>query len=135
VEADPGTVSALTLDRGFTDRMGQLNHARGGRIRTRGSGERGDGRLPRREDARRAAGDLAEPGSGTWPTAAGSKPSIRAGGPGDDEGGPGDSPASVAWLRSGRGTGYSPTSGRGGADPAPRGMAFGPGAGRPRQND
>ncbi len=31
---------------------------------------------------------------------------IRPGGPSDDEGGPGDSPASVAWLRAGRGTGY-----------------------------
>jgi len=31
---------------------------------------------------------------------------IRGGGTSDDEGGPGDSPASVAWLRSGRGTGY-----------------------------
>jgi DNA polymerase III alpha subunit len=103
--------------RGLTDRMGQLNHARGGRIRTGGQGERDDGRLPRPEDARRAETSTANdadhgPGSGTWPTAAGSRPSIRAGGPGDDEGGPGDSPASVAWLRSGRGTGYSPTSGR-----------------------
>ena len=33
-------------------------------------------------------------------------------GPSDDEGGPGDSPASVAWLRAGRGTGY-------GAEPPP----------------
>ncbi len=33
-------------------------------------------------------------------------PSTRTGGPGDDEGGPGDTPASVAWLRAGRGTGY-----------------------------
>ena len=31
---------------------------------------------------------------------------IRGGGHSDDEGGPGDSPASVAWLRAGRGTGY-----------------------------
>ena len=31
---------------------------------------------------------------------------IRPGGPGDDEGGPGDTPASVAWLRAGKGTGY-----------------------------
>jgi error-prone DNA polymerase len=31
---------------------------------------------------------------------------IRSGGTSDDEGGPGDSPASVAWLRAGRGTGY-----------------------------
>ncbi len=34
------------------------------------------------------------------------KPAVRAGGTGDDKGGPGDSPASVAWLESGRGTGY-----------------------------
>ncbi len=33
------------------------------------------------------------------------KPAVRAGGPADDKGGPGDSPASVAWLKSGRGTG------------------------------
>ena len=32
---------------------------------------------------------------------------IRPGGRGDDEGGPGDTPASVAWLRDGRGTGYA----------------------------
>ena len=31
---------------------------------------------------------------------------IRGGGTSDDEGGPGDTPASVAWLRAGRGTGY-----------------------------
>jgi len=31
---------------------------------------------------------------------------IRRGGSSDDEGGPGDTPASVAWLRAGRGTGY-----------------------------
>ncbi len=31
---------------------------------------------------------------------------IRPGGSTDDEGGPGDTPASVAWLRAGRGTGY-----------------------------
>ncbi len=39
------------------------------------------------------------------PTA--SPPSIRPGGPADDEGGPGDTPASVAWLRAGKGTGYA----------------------------
>ncbi len=39
------------------------------------------------------------------------RPAIRPGRPGssgDDEGGPGDTPASVAWLRAGRGTGYGP---------------------------
>ena len=51
--------------------------------------------------------------SGTWAMAAGSKPSIRAGGASDDKGGPGDSPASVAWLQSGRGTGYGAPAGPG----------------------
>ncbi len=90
---------------------------------------------------------VADPGPGTWGPASGSKPSIRAGGSGDDEGGPGDTPASVAWLRAGRGTGYaaaasaSPPSVSGpllptGPDTATaRGMAFGPGAGRPRRSD
>jgi DNA polymerase III alpha subunit len=44
--------------------------------------------------------------SGMWEEAPESPPAIRAGGRSDDEGGPGDSPASVAWLRAGRGTGY-----------------------------
>ncbi len=44
--------------------------------------------------------------TGTWERAPGSAPAIRSGGRGDDEGGPGDSPASVEWLRAGRGTGY-----------------------------
>jgi DNA polymerase III alpha subunit len=45
--------------------------------------------------------------SGMWEGAPESPPSIRPGGRHDDEGGPGDTPASVAWLRSGRGTGYA----------------------------
>jgi DNA polymerase III alpha subunit len=45
--------------------------------------------------------------SGMWEEAPESPPSIRPGGRHDDEGGPGDTPASVAWLRSGRGTGYA----------------------------
>src|SRR5258706_830222 len=44
--------------------------------------------------------------SGMWEEAPESPPSIRPGGRADDEGGPGDTPASVAWLRAGRGTGY-----------------------------
>jgi DNA polymerase III alpha subunit len=50
-----------------------------------------------------------EPGpsrSGMWEEAPQSPPAIRPGRSGDDEGGPGDTPASVAWLRAGRGTGY-----------------------------
>ncbi len=53
-----------------------------------------------------APGARPGPGNGTWEGAPASAPAIRPGGPGDDEGGPGDSPASVAWLRAGRGTGY-----------------------------
>jgi DNA polymerase III alpha subunit len=45
--------------------------------------------------------------SGMWEGAPESPPSIRPGGRTDDEGGPGDTPASVAWLRAGRGTGYA----------------------------
>jgi DNA polymerase III alpha subunit len=44
--------------------------------------------------------------SGMWEAAPQSPPAIRPGRGGDDEGGPGDTPASVAWLRAGRGTGY-----------------------------
>jgi DNA polymerase III alpha subunit len=44
--------------------------------------------------------------SGMWEGAPESPPGIRPGGGVDDEGGPGDTPASVAWLRAGRGTGY-----------------------------
>jgi DNA polymerase III alpha subunit len=44
--------------------------------------------------------------SGMWQGAPESPPSIRSGSRHDDEGGPGDTPASVAWLRAGRGTGY-----------------------------
>ncbi|HSL33845.1 MAG TPA: PHP domain-containing protein, partial [Candidatus Limnocylindrales bacterium] len=47
-----------------------------------------------------------EPRSGMWEGAPESPPAVRPGGRGDDEGGPGDTPASVAWLRAGRGTGY-----------------------------
>ncbi len=90
--------AARAADRGLVDRMGQLDHARGGRIATDGHGERGDGRLPRREDARRVGEPLDDrlaPRTG-----------LRGGGTSDDEGGPGDSAASVRWLREGRGTGY-----------------------------
>ena len=41
--------------RGFVDGMGQLNHERGGRVRTGGAGEAGNGRLPRAEDAPRGS--------------------------------------------------------------------------------
>ena len=56
--------------------------------------------------------------SGMWEAAPQSPPAIRAGGTSDDEGGPGDSPASVAWLRGGRGTGYGKGSWAGQTPPA-----------------
>jgi error-prone DNA polymerase len=104
--------AARAGERGFTDPMGQLNVRRGpgsALVPAVGGGLPGPGRqeLTRAPAPDRAARDDVprEPGSGTWAMAAGSKPSIRAGGSSDDEGGPGDSPASVAWLRSGRGGG------------------------------
>ena len=53
---------------------------------------------------------------------------IRGGGTSGDEGGPGDTPASVAWLRAGRGTGYADDRDRL-VPPAPR---LGPRGSRPR---
>jgi DNA polymerase III alpha subunit len=44
--------------------------------------------------------------SGALPDRLAPRTAIRPGGSTDDEGGPGDTPASVAWLRAGRGTGY-----------------------------
>jgi error-prone DNA polymerase len=119
--SEGGDAVAMSADRagarGLVDRMGQLDHPRGGRIRTDGAGARGGGRRPRRESAR-AAGEPVEPGNGTWAGAPGSAPAIRPGRRGEDEGGPGDSPASVAWLRAGRGTGYDLVMGAPGRDPA-----------------
>jgi DNA polymerase III alpha subunit len=63
--------------------------------------------------------------SGMWEEAPESPPAIRPGGSSDDEGGPGDSPASVAWLRAGRGTGYGVTEAAG-SGRATRGGLVGP---------
>ncbi len=114
--------AARAGDRGLVDRLGQLDHGRGGRLRTAGMGEAGNvtggaGDAPpsgRLEDAARR-GIL--PGTG-------SAPAIRAGGRGDDKGGPGDSPASVAWLV----RGGPPTV----TAMAEASHTFGPGAGPPR---
>jgi len=178
-DAAEAAAADTTGERGLTDAMGQLNHARGGRFGSDGAGERGDGRLARPEDARRlqAAPPLSDPGdppvgaelvdglgqvnkrvplvgkvppwrqppkpadpaaphpfawltaanaagettegggpgpsrSGMWEAAPQSPPAIRPGRRGDDEGGPGDTPASVAWLRAGRGTGYGADASR-----------------------
>ncbi|HEU4671849.1 MAG TPA: PHP domain-containing protein [Candidatus Limnocylindrales bacterium] len=79
-------VASQAEERGLTDRMGQLNHARGGHVRT----------ADNRGDAGDAAGGAPETGLSPFPA---SGPSIRGGGTSDDKGGPGDSPASVRRLR------------------------------------
>ncbi len=60
----------------------------------------------REGETREADGEAGVSRSGMWEGAPESPPAIRPGGRHDDEGGPGDTPASVAWLRAGRGTGY-----------------------------
>jgi DNA polymerase III alpha subunit len=155
-EGEPAesAAAAEAEERGLVDGMGQLNHVRGGRVRTGGAGEAGNGRLPRSEDAARIEGDLgvhlvdglgqlntrvplvgkvppwrqppkpADPDAprpfgwmteiplgaaagAALPDALAPVTAIRPSRHGDDEGGPGDTPASVAWLREGRGTGYA----------------------------
>ena len=52
-----GEIAAAEAEaRGLVDGMGQLNHERGGRVRTGGAGEAGNGRLPRRGDEARVGG-------------------------------------------------------------------------------
>jgi len=89
------TAAALAGGQGFTDRMGQLNHARGGRLGTGATGVSG---------AAGTATAAVTPAFRDDPLAP--RTPIRGGGTSDDEGGPGDTPASVAWLQAGRGTGY-----------------------------
>ena len=97
---------------GFVDGMGQLNTRMPlvGKVPPwRQPATPVDPNAPRpfawlRDGALEAEGGLSR--SGMWEEAPESPPSIRPGGPEDDEGGPGDTPASVAWLRAGRGTGY-----------------------------
>src|SRR6185369_941523 len=64
---------------------------------------------------------------------------LRPGGRTDDEGGPGDTPASVAWLRAGRGTGYKADTDRLVAPPLIDGRRIDPESGQleppPRATD
>ena len=101
---------------GFVDGMGQLNTRMPlvGKVPPwRQPPEPEDSNAPRPFAWLREGGQPAEQEekggpsrSGMWEEAPESPPSIRPGGRADDEGGPGDTPASVAWLRAGRGTGY-----------------------------
>jgi hypothetical protein len=113
---DPDVVAHATTAQtagalGFVDGMGQLNSRVPlvGKVPPwRQPPKPEDPAAPRpfawlRDDQRDGASR-----SGMWEEAPESPPSIRPGGHHDDEGGPGDTPASVAWLRAGRGTGYAP---------------------------
>ena len=147
VAPDVATLAPLrSQELGLTDWMGQLNHARGGRLAAGGAGalgsaadssqlptpvvrdaggargvhhppipvvpgenrgELGADKGPKPAETRSRTTRVGERhDSGMWDGAPESPPSIRSGGRNDDEGGPGDTPASVAWLRAGRGTGY-----------------------------
>ena len=68
-----------------------------------------------------------------WEGAPESPPAVRPGGRGDDEGGPGDTPASVAWLRAGRGTGYAAERDRLIPPALVQGRAIDPESGMPEQ--
>ena len=121
--AETGAADAAEA-RGFVDAMGQLNTRLPlvGKVPPwRQPPKPADPNAPRPfawmsevplgADAGRVdAGRVDVPGgpsqSGMWEGAPESPPAIRPGGRADDEGGPGDTPASVAWLRAGRGTGY-----------------------------
>ena len=157
--ADEVVPVAVAAAQGLTDAMGQLNHARGGRLATRGAGEAPStpsmsGGIPlppsypwvpgaqadpmrgetasdnpvhaRFEGRDPAAAVVRSPSRARTPESAGGsrigegnegpggfrddplapRTPVRGGGTSDDEGGPGDTPASVAWLKAGRGTGY-----------------------------
>ena len=132
-EGEPAESAAAAVagERGLVDEMGQLNHALGGRVPVGEELVDGMGQLNKRvplvgkvppwrqppkpvdPDAPRPFGWIAEVPLGA---AAGAvlrddplapRTAIRGGGTSGDEGGPGDTPASVAWLRAGRGTGYA----------------------------
>jgi DNA polymerase III alpha subunit len=137
--ADVAAATTRSEERGLTDEMGQLNHARGGHIpsATLSSFRPATGMLLSGNDSRsevqdrtsRTEATLQEGGEGSqFPVSSTTVASrrnlddddrmtalhdrlapvatVRSGGRADDEGGPGDTPASVRWLRDGRGTGY-----------------------------
>ncbi len=109
-EGEPAEVLAATEaeERGLVDGMGQLN------TRMPLVGKVPPWRQPPKPadpNSPRPFGWLAETPLGAdagavLPDALAPVTAIRPGPRGDDEGGPGDTPASVAWLRAGKGTGY-----------------------------
>jgi error-prone DNA polymerase len=105
-EGEPAEALAATEaeERGLVDGMGQLN------TRIPLVGKVPPWRQPPKPadpDAPRPFGWLTEmPDPGALPDALAPVVGLRPGGRTDDEGGPGDTPASVAWLRAGKGTGY-----------------------------
>jgi DNA polymerase III alpha subunit len=121
--ADPADLEALVGEE-IVDGLGQLNKRMPlvGKVPPwRQPPQPADPAAPRpfawlRAEHEAAADDEAIPpgpsASGMWEAAPESPPAIRPGGRADDEGGPGDTPASVAWLRAGRGTGYGTSPAR-----------------------
>jgi DNA polymerase III alpha subunit len=101
--------AAEAEERGLVDGMGQLNK------RVPLVGKVPPWRQPPKPvdpDAPRPFGWIAEIPLGAdagavLPDELAPRTAIRGGGTSGDEGGPGDTPASVAWLRAGRGTGYA----------------------------
>jgi len=110
-EGEPAEALAATEaeERGLVDGMGQLN------TRMPLVGKVPPWRQPPKPadpNAPRPFGWIAEIPLGAeagaaLPDALAPVVGLRPGGRTDDEGGPGDSPASVAWLRAGKGTGYA----------------------------
>ncbi len=83
--------------------------------------------------------DLPPDGTAPLPEALAPVVGLRPGARTDDEGGPGDTPASVAWLRAGRGTGYKADADRLVAPPLIEGRRVDPESGQlgppPRATD
>ncbi|HEY8845811.1 MAG TPA: hypothetical protein VIM24_04065, partial [Candidatus Limnocylindrales bacterium] len=108
---DPGTlpasISMPSLSAGLGAPQGGLGGAEGGRS-TLGHAGRADQAEPS-DPANHRNIDGTDIGRGkrVLPDALAPRTAIRPSRHGDDEGGPGDTPASVAWLSEGRGTGYA----------------------------
>ena len=105
---DLGPMSGVSVERGAETIPAQAWHGMDPGVVASGVAPPTSASVPNRPPVSiRPKGDVVGPSaSGMWAEAPESPPAVRPGGRADDEGGPGDTPASVAWLRAGRGTGY-----------------------------
>lgn len=110
---DEGTLSTLdsavvTGERGLTDAMGQLNHARGGGPSSATLPRRVGAQIGARRDHVRAGSVSGSDSDGSGASPVATTPPERrwqdrqVPRPGEDEGGPGDSPVSERWIREGQ---------------------------------